>query len=327
MLMALALGFGSICFFYAIRLYAHNVSMFFLFSGFMAVHPWVDRDRLTPLRLACSGLLVGLAVVMDYSAGPISGLLALFMLWRSPRSQWLYPIAGIGVCALGMMLYHYIHFDHPLTTPYSLPTDPSGYGSHAEYQEGLGGFSLPPLSRFWDLTFGGYRGMFVYMPIALAALVGLVMQIRRTTLTVWHFILAAFALQMLFTAAMRYWYGGWDFGARYMVPAIPFLLLGLASDTVRRWRKTLLALTTLSVLINWCGAQYGPGDSVSGVLSLFALSGPTTPLHAFIADYFSTYTNWNIAISASGVYIILFLMLFYIWKITDIKKQAHRMSA
>ena len=322
-LTALALAFGSICFFYAIRLYAHNVSTFFLFSAFMTVHPWCDRDRLTSQRLACAGLLAGLSVVMDYSAGPISGILILYMLWQTPRTQWLYPVAGIGICAVGMMLYHYIHFGHPLTTPYSLPTDPSSYGSHAEYQEGLGGFSLPPLSRFWDLTFGGYRGIFIYMPIALAALIGLIVQARRTTLSVWHFVLAAFVLQMVFTSAMRYWYGGWDFGARYMVPALPFLFLGLASDALRRWRKTLLSLTAVSVLINWCGAQFGPGDSVSDALSLFVLSGPTTPLHSFMSVYFSTYTNWDIAISASGVYIVMLVTIFFIWKITYVKPRGH----
>ena len=314
LLIAFAISIGSICFFYAVRLYGHNISMFFLFSSFTLIHPWSGRDRLSPLILVLSGLLAGTAVIMDYTAGPITGFLIGYMLWQSPRKNWAFPIAGVLVPTLFMMGYHYVCFGHPFTTPYSLPTDPSGYGSHAEYQAGLGGFSLPGASRVWDLTFGMYRGIFVYTPVLLAALVGLIYRVRQKDRVVWLFILGIFVVQILFTAAMRYWYGGWDFGPRYLVPMIPFVLLGLATEFVLRWKRLLLMLLGISVLINWTGVQYGPSDSIPGVLAMFILSGPTTPLYEFLSHYFKTYTQWDVSISATGAYVMLSILIFAIWR-------------
>ena len=221
---------------------------------------------------------------------------------------------NIGNVFLFMMGYHYVCFGHPFTTPYSLPTDPSGYGSHAEYQAGLGGFSLPGASRVWDLTFGMYRGIFVYTPLLLAALVGLIYRVRQKNRFVWLFILGIFVVQMLFSAAMRYWYGGWDFGPRYLVPMIPFVLLGLATEFVLRWKRLLLMLLGISVLINWTGVQYGPSDSIPGVLAMFILSGPTTPLYEFLSHYFKNYTQWDVAISSTGAYVMLSILIFAIWR-------------
>jgi len=320
LLIAFAASIGSICFFYAVRLYAHNISMFFLFSSFMLIHPWSARSLLSPLRLGGSGLLAGVAVIMDYTAGPITGLLIGYMLWQSPRQNWLFPIISVLGPALFMMGYHYALFGHPLTTPYSLPTDPSGYGSHSEYQKGLGGFDLPGLDRLWDLTFGMYRGIFMYMPVLLAALAGLIYRIRQDDRMVWVFILGTFLVQMLFNATMHYWYGGWDFGPRYLVPMIPFVLLGLATEFVLRWKRVLLMLFIISVLINWAGVQYGPSDSIPGVMTMFILSGPTTPFYEFLSYYFKTYTQWDVAISATGAYFILIILLFMIWRRPQISR-------
>lgn len=314
LLIAFSFGIGSICFFYAVRLYAHNISMFFLFSSFMLLQPWEAREPLTPFRSGLGGLLAGTAVIMDYTAGPITGLLFCYMLWKSAGRNRLYPVAGLLGPTLFMMGYHYVCFGHPLTTPYSLPTDPSGYGSHSEYQKGLGGFALPGLSRLWDLTFGMYRGIFIYMPVLLAAVVGLIYRIRQADRQIWLFITGIFLVQLMFNATMHYWYGGWDFGPRYLVPMIPFVLLGLTTDFVRRWKRLLSILLAISVLINWAGVQFGPSDSIPGVIAMFILSGPTTPLYAFLSHYFKTYAQWDVAISATGAYFVLAMLLFAIWR-------------
>ena len=52
-------------------------------------------------------------------------------------------------------------------------------------------------------------------------------------MTAW-FILALSLTRWVFMACRSDWHGGWAIGPRYLIPAIPFMLVPLA-DWLERW--------------------------------------------------------------------------------------------
>lgn len=314
---ALTYAFGTISFFYAVRLYAHALSTFCLFWSFTLSRPFTSDARPGQSRLFWSGVATGMAVLMDYTAGPMAVVLVVYLCWTAKGRAVSYPILGMAIPMVLLLWYQGQCFGHPLATPYGLPTDPTGYGSHAEYREGLHGFSLPSLSRLWDLSFSLYRGMFVYMPIIAVAVYGLLRQVwqrRRSHAPAWMLVAVLCVVQVLFTATMRYWYGGWEFGPRYLTPMLPFLLLALAPVLVTSWRVVVLGVVWLSMFINWVGVQYGPVDSPVGGLVLFLLSGPTTPLYHFLSTYFHASGSWKVGVSPVGGYLIVGGLIVWLWE-------------
>src|SRR5699024_9071603 len=88
-------------------------------------------------------------------------------------------------------------------------------------------------------VFFGTRGLFLFTPIVLVGVIGLIMRWRRKhEEAVW----IAFAILAAFFLLQAGWpnpWGGDSPGPRYVAPALPFLVLGVA----RIWRS-------MSVLIS-----------------------------------------------------------------------------
>ena len=113
----------------------------------------------------------------------------------------------------------------------------------------------------------------------------------------------------------NYWFGGWEFGPRFLTPVIPFLILPLVFVVHGRLQATAVSiLIAVSILMNWAGAIYGPSNSIFGVLTLFLLSGPSTPLYLFISDYIQSYTSWSISISPYGSFLMLGVLIYVLWR-------------
>jgi hypothetical protein len=87
-------------------------------------------------------------------------------------------------------------------------------------------FSHPVLDGLWRLTVGPNKGLFLYFPLALLAVPGLVRLARRRRALA--YALAGFSLFLLLTTAAWWsWDGVSGWGPRLLVPLVP-LLAGLA---------------------------------------------------------------------------------------------------
>lgn len=109
------------------------------------------------------------------------------------------------------------------------------------------------------------RGLFVYSPFVIFAVVGFVMAWRASadhrSLLVREMSLATLGIYAVY-ASFGSWWGGWAFGSRYMSDAQPLLALGLAYGIDRGllahfvWRIAFAAALAWSVLVNFAGAGW-----------------------------------------------------------------------
>jgi hypothetical protein len=152
--------------------------------------------------------------------------------------------------------------------------------------EGLYGNIFGPSVRFlegdrWNdelaaplagVLFSPSRGLVVYQPWVLLALLGCIPAVRRRAASLAHapgppgwagFCLAAIAFHVVLIAAWGCWWGALCWGSRLVVEVVPLLaLLCLGPITVlltsARGRSLVLGLTLLSVLMHVPGV-YGSG--------------------------------------------------------------------
>jgi hypothetical protein len=87
-------------------------------------------------------------------------------------------------------------------------------------------FSTPLLKGATGLLFSPGKGLFVYAPILILACVGWPRFWKQNRAAA--ALCAAVPLIVLLTYARWWtWWGGWCWGPRFLVPALPFLILGL----------------------------------------------------------------------------------------------------
>lgn len=324
---AILYSFGTLTFFYSVRFYAHAESAFCLMLAFCLL--FASRHQHIPVRwsVPVAGLMLGIAASMEYTIAPIMTAIGFYVLIGSGRRQWITFGAGVAVPLILLAAYQWVCFGTPLTTPYSLPMSPTDPGPHVDQMNvGVGGFGLPSFESLFGLSFSPYRGIFVYCPILILAIYGLVKSLldRSNPYRLeWGVIGAAVAMQFLFNSAMlRFWSAGYVFGPRYLVPMIPLLMIALGPAF--RWlpARLIIFVGAISVLINWAGTQYIVSQNAFSSIGLFVLSGPSTQSYEFMNQYFTTYTDWRPVISPMGGYLLLSLAIVALWTWRDKPSEA-----
>ena len=197
-------------------------------------------------RLVLAGLMLGLAVLVEYMAAislAVAGLYLVVLPGR--RIQVVRFVAGAAPGIAALLIYHKLCFGSFFTTAASLSD------TLRRIEEGraiaFGQFGTFQLDVFWKLLFSLERGIFIYMPVLLFAFLGALRSLRKGD-TAW---LAACVLNiLLYVGAISsyiFWDGGWSTGARYLIVALPFFCFLLPpSDSMGR--KTLTIYTVLGAI-------------------------------------------------------------------------------
>jgi hypothetical protein len=172
------------------------------------------RDHLA----AREALIVGCAAAamgwLNVRYAPLATIVAAHALWRHPRVRTLVSVlVPCAVSAAGLLLYH-----HAL---YGFWDPRRVYGRRPEFAlatlpEGLPGLLL-------DQEFG----LLVYAPLLVVSLLGLVYLIRRDR-GAGLAVLAAVSAVFLTAATWHMWRGGFNPPARFLVPIVPLLWVGVA---------------------------------------------------------------------------------------------------
>ncbi|MBN1354163.1 MAG: hypothetical protein JW994_05815 [Candidatus Omnitrophica bacterium] len=268
-LIVFASSFGTSLFFYSTRFLAHVTATFLLLSAFCIFFKskmGYERKYLFFL----SGICIGLAVLTEYVA-VIGSLLLLIYAFCGFKK---YKILNYTLLALGMfptilfyLYYHYRCFDNPFTTAtkYSIMIGPVP-------------FSLPQPRFIYELTFGTYRGLFMYMPIMLIAVLGILLfflKPKKEYLQEMAFISLFSSATFLVICMFCNWVWPWggDFGPRYFICIIPFLMIPIVFAYGKIRFKIIFWIAALSVFINWCGVQYGDSDNVFTNMGVFIFRG------------------------------------------------------
>jgi hypothetical protein len=128
-----------------------------------------------------------------------------------------------------------------------------------------------PLASLAGLLVSPGRGLFVYSPVLIFAVAGLVVGCRRKR-PLFPALAAASGLLLLALSLRRAWWGGWCYGPRYLADLLPVLCFALLpvleAARSRPWiRAAVLALALPSVALHGLGA-FGYDSSWDGPVNV-----------------------------------------------------------
>jgi hypothetical protein len=241
-LMVVAYGFGSIALLHATLFSGHQIAASLSFFSFaILVHLSGNGQQVKGEHLVygfLAGLLMGLAVITDYTAIVIAlGLSMYTATSRMGARLNLVFFSGGLVCVLLLATYNLACFGNAFSSSYE-------HLAFERFREGAAhgilGIGFPRIRVMISLLFSPSRGIFFIMPVLLLSLWGIARMIRRGQCLREVILIAAIVTgSFLFIAGFYGWHGGWTFGPRYLVPILPFLAFPIAFF---RWKPFLFWL-------------------------------------------------------------------------------------
>ncbi|RAR60573.1 hypothetical protein C7401_10996 [Paraburkholderia unamae] len=239
--------------------------------------------RETALRVfVATGAWLAVACTFRYSIGPALLAALAFVAWKS-RAPWrgcASALAAFFVLLVPTFLYNVVR-----TGSFVVPATASDY-----YLHGLNAMDGNPLVGFAGLLFGPNRGLFIYCPILLVALV-LPSAWRELSAPQKRLIKGMLLGSLLYTlmiSRMAHW-GAFGWGPRYLLPFLPvfFLVAGPCLVHIARRSRPAASVIVIAALAwnlapattNWHVplAEY-PGASLQESLHPYALEGSWTML-------------------------------------------------
>jgi hypothetical protein len=322
-LAVLIYGLATPAFAYSAAFYGHQVAAVLLFGAFAWLYALRSR-RARSIEWLIIGGLLGLAVITEYPALFIAGILGLYAIWITRRVPPITLIALGGLIPIGIWgAYNDTIFGTPFALGYQYTANP--YWS-AILSTGFLSATLPTPEAIWGLTFSPFRGLFFSSPILLLSLPGLILLRRSRLRAEWITTLAIVLGFYVLVSASAQWWGGWSAGPRYLVPMLPFLVWPLTATFDRiarltsRWRVgawlVTIGLAVISFVNMWTltlGGQYYAPDDIKN--PLIEYSGP----HIMNGD---VARNWGMIVGLRGAASIVPLLLLVgaalglIWIIT-----------
>ena len=210
--------------------FGHVAAGAFGFAAFLLA--WRRRDVL-------AGLAAGTAVLVEYQAGLIAVLVALYVLLRGLTPAVRYAAGAVPPLLL-LAAYDWAAFGSPFHLSYRYIANEYA----ADQKTGFFGIGIPQAHSVREV-FVGEHGLLLDAPVVVAAAAGLVLlwRSRRAEATVAAAVVVIF---VLLNCGYFLPYGGGSPGPRFLSPALPFLALGLA-PAFARWRIVTSILAAVSI--------------------------------------------------------------------------------
>ncbi len=202
-----------------------------------------EGGKESSLLLILSGFLAGYAFISDYPAGISMVILAVYALFiLKKKIKFVFWMMGVSIPIAFVLYYNHTCFGSPFVSSYSL---------HQTYShsKGLLGIAWPQLPALWGITFSPYRGIFYQSPVLLLSIPGFYLFYRCRENRAEFFLSLMIVLGFFFfNSGYAYWDGVGSVGPRFLIPALPFLIIPLAR-AVKRWPLQVISLGILSIII------------------------------------------------------------------------------
>ncbi len=241
-------------------LWQHTAALPWLAAALLVLTRGRNRDALVPW----AGLFLGLAVICRPPDIVIAIAFTVYV-WLHHRK---YFVAFLGLAAIPAALqaaYNWFYFGNPLLFGQLL------LNRFLHEHTGLLSAWACPKCATWDtsphhvltaiagLLFSPSRGIFVYSPVLMLGLWGLVASLRRQGDPLLRWSLAGFAALVLLYAFRHDWWGGWSFGYRFLMDGVPLLVIGITPlwgrlKASRLLKGLSLILVLFSLMVQFVGA-------------------------------------------------------------------------
>ncbi len=299
-------GFASTGWSYAVTLYQHQTSTFYILSGVYAVWQYSQKNTRAWAWALYVWFIYGCAILIDYpnallmlpimvyfflssvSLIEVRRKLALHIRWVFLSTATLFAIimlahgyynfANFGgwTRVSGSLIGYKSIIEKQLSDPnksaelqrLEQEKDPIGFFSEYNFPFGL-----------YTLTVSSDRGLFVYYPIYLLALFGLYYAIKNTN-PVHKTMIAVAAINFFLYASFGDPWGGWAFGPRYLIPTMAILSLYVALWLATTRYKIVSQLSAVVLF------GYSLAIALAGVLTSIAIPPKIE------ADYLKTFHNF-----------------------------------
>jgi hypothetical protein len=266
-----------------------------------------------------SGLFAGMTILIDYSGVPMLLCLAAYAGYRRasrvglPRAVGELVTFGLGAALpVGLlMLYQYRCFGNAIMPPqHHMPRPqwlPEGYPKS--------GFGVPTFDLLWRTLLDNRYGLFAYCPALVLGIYGLLRFGRQQRLfgpAERVFFVAFTAALWIFFSSTQYTIIQWNTGLRYLLPVVPFLLLGTV-EVMSTWPRRWIYLTWATMFtLSWCLAMIR--ESVSESVIRVMTSGFQLPWLTVLKKMAPQYLNF-LEQGASPLPLILFVfaVICLIW--------------
>jgi len=237
----------------SIALIAAFATQLFPYSTMFMVH--VTSGALMLFALVSSfdcaaGFSVALATAMNYLCAP-----ALLIIGATRPRKWRFALGAIAPLVM-LAIYQKLCFgSFFMVSVGKLP------GRFLTKGAAFGLFTLPTREALWGISFSPYRGLFYFAPVLITFVAGAIVWLidRRDRLELAAIVLM-FVIFFVTNASFNGWDAGFGIGARYLVPAIPLLMLVILR--CRGWmRPAVVALAAISFAINFAATAVDPQPS------------------------------------------------------------------
>jgi hypothetical protein len=198
-------------------LWRHSPAGLMVAAG-LALLLWPAAASPSALRLGLSGLPLGLAVWCRENLVLVVAAAAVYLAVARGRAALLRFLVFAGLAGAALMALNFLHWG----TPFS-----SGVYGLARSQTGGDPWGTPAWLGLYALLASPSRGLFVYSPVFVLSVWGLVAGARRgqPERATWIFLGAAALLAFAPLAKWHAWWQGACYGPRFLVDALPFLAL------------------------------------------------------------------------------------------------------
>ncbi len=277
------------------------------------------------------GLLLGLAVLNDYTGIPLLVAFGLWLVveaWRAAGA----PAAGraaawvaLGGLGPALLLFGYQWY------AFGSPWYPAQRYMPATFLSvrGWNGFTPPDPELLWRNLIDLRYGLFAFSPVLAAALAAPFVRREPDGPTRRELVLifASFVLLLVFVSSIQFAHLQWNTGVRYMVPAAPLLFFALVPVLRRmpRWLSAALVVATLTV--SWCVSMTRE-DIPTAVMQVF-LGGFTLPVLIVARKTASGYAPFldQTGVSPLPIFVLVGVTLWLIWRGTSLDEPSPGVSA